>query len=290
MGEKGDEVQLLSFLNALLCPDGENPFTSVEIIENTTVNPKVLGDKKSVLDVRAKLSDGIKANIEVQLRNFGDMAERSLFYWSRDFAAALTQGDNYNTLPKIISINIVNFKYIRLADFHTSYHIREDTHTDYMLTDRLEIHFIDMVEYRRLKAVNVEKNGLHRWLTFFDSKAPDELREQVVSMDTAIQRAHDKIAEALRDKEAVYAYEMVEKAEHDYASGIAYNRRLHEEAEKRGLEKGMQKGLKKGMQEGMQQGERQAKLESARNFRSLGVSDEIIAQATGLALEEIAEL
>jgi predicted transposase/invertase (TIGR01784 family) len=231
MGEKGDEVQLLSFLNALLRPNSDNPFTHVDIIENTTINPKVLGDKKSILDVRAKLSDHTKTNIEVQLRNLGDMAERSLYYWSREFASSLKQGSTYIALPKIISINIVNFKYTPYAEYHTTYHLREDTHTEFMLTDRLEIHFIDMVEYRRLKAINVEENGLHRWLTFFDNRAPEELRKKVVNMDIAIQKAHDKIAEALRDEEAVWAYEVIEKAEHDYASEMDYRRRFQEETE-----------------------------------------------------------
>jgi hypothetical protein len=39
-----------------------------------------------------------------------------------------------------------------------------------------------------------------------------------------------------------------------------------------------------------ERGAHEKACEDARNFRSLGVSDEIIAQATGLALEEIAGL
>ncbi|MDR2923724.1 MAG: Rpn family recombination-promoting nuclease/putative transposase, partial [Treponema sp.] len=86
MGEKGDEVQLLGFINAVLHRTGENRFCSVEIIENKTFTPEVIGDKSSVLDVRAVLHDNTRTNIEVQLRNQHNMDRRSLFYWSKEYA------------------------------------------------------------------------------------------------------------------------------------------------------------------------------------------------------------
>ena len=55
MGEKGDEVQLLGFLNAVLNRTGEDKFTSIEILENKTLTAELLGDKTSVLDVLAVL-------------------------------------------------------------------------------------------------------------------------------------------------------------------------------------------------------------------------------------------
>ena len=67
MGEKGSEEQLIGFLNAVLGRKGDNKLTSVEILEDKTFTPDILGDKASVLDVRAKTGDGTRANIEVQL-------------------------------------------------------------------------------------------------------------------------------------------------------------------------------------------------------------------------------
>ena len=45
-----------------------------------------------------------------------------------------------------------------------------------------------------------------------------------------------------------------------------------------------------GKAEGIEQGSRQANLQSARNLKALGVAVEIIAQATGLSVEEIERL
>ncbi|MDR2767618.1 MAG: Rpn family recombination-promoting nuclease/putative transposase, partial [Treponema sp.] len=67
MGEKGDEEQLLGFLNAVLKRTGKDRLVSVEILENKTVTPEVVGDKGSILDLRAVLTDGTIITIEVQL-------------------------------------------------------------------------------------------------------------------------------------------------------------------------------------------------------------------------------
>lgn len=64
----------------------------------------------------------------VQLRDYGNMDRRSLFYWSREFAGGLGRGEDYNQLANVIAINIVNFKAVKADDFHTVFHLWEDTH------------------------------------------------------------------------------------------------------------------------------------------------------------------
>ena len=77
MGEKGDEEQLLSFLNAVLMRTGRASIVSLEIIENKTLTADIIGGKKSILDVRAVMADGTKVNTEVQLQNVGNMDKRT---------------------------------------------------------------------------------------------------------------------------------------------------------------------------------------------------------------------
>ena len=52
-----------------------------------------------------------------------------------------------------------------------------------------------------------------------------------------------------------------------------------ETARKRGLKEGMEKGLEKGRQE--------ERVATAKRLRELGVSPDIIAQATGMSVEEV---
>ena len=126
-GEKGDEVQLLGFINAVLGKTREDKFTSVEILENKSFMADIMGGKSCVLDVRAKLESGAMVNIEVQLRNQKNIDRRSLFYLSKEYARKLKSGRDYIELPNVISINIVNYDFPNTRNFHSSFRLREDT-------------------------------------------------------------------------------------------------------------------------------------------------------------------
>jgi len=69
LGEKGDEIQLLAFLKAVLARTGKDRIESVEILEDKDLPAEIIGGKAGKLDVLAKLADETKVNIEVQLAN-----------------------------------------------------------------------------------------------------------------------------------------------------------------------------------------------------------------------------
>jgi predicted transposase/invertase (TIGR01784 family) len=268
MGEKGDEAQLCAFLNAVLGRKGQDAIEFLEIIENKTITAQVIGDKTSILDVRARIGWGERVNIEVQLRNLGNMDRRSLFYWSLEFSRGMEAGQDYRESPKIIAINIVNYKFMfQVPAFHTSFHIWEDTHRDVLLTDALEIHFVDMVKFRRLAAKDIRNDPLHRWLTWFDKDSPPTLVEEVIIMDPAIQKAEEKMMYVSSDKEALRAYQMREMALSDWTSGINHARR-----------------------EGILEGMLESKREIASKMKKRGIPTDQIAEDTGLSVEDIGRL
>jgi predicted transposase/invertase (TIGR01784 family) len=181
-------------------------------------------------------------------------------------------------------INIVNFAYIPLDDFHTSFHLWEDFHKDFKLTDACEIHFLDMVKFRRLRNLGAEggfslENPLHRWLAWLDEKSSTELVEEVLKMDMAINIAQSKMDLISRDPALLRAYEGYAKAASDWNSGMHWSER-----------KGEQKGLKQGLQEGRQEGEQKKALEDARNALALGLSVDMIQKITGLDTRTITQL
>jgi predicted transposase/invertase (TIGR01784 family) len=279
MGEQGDEEQLCAFLNAVLGRHSQDALVSLEILENKMLTAEVLGDKTSILDVRAKSRRGERINIEVQLRNLGNMDRRSLFYWSLEFSRSMEAGQDYRESPNVIAINIVNYVFMSEAPgFHLKFHIWEDTYR-LLLTDALEIHFIDMVKFRRLTDRDIQHNELHRWLTWLDKESPRELVEEAIRMDQAIQKAEAKMGYVTQDKEVLRAYQIRELAMSDWTSGINHAR-----------EEGREEGIQEGMAQGMQRGQREKALEIARNLQGLGIPEEQIAQATGLSLEEIAQI
>ena len=60
-----------------------------------------------------------------------------------------------------------------------------------------------------------------------------------------------------------------------------------QEAREEGREEGLFMGRKEGLHQGREEGIREGKLRTAANLKKLGVSLEVITQATGLSVEEI---
>jgi len=267
MGEKGDEEQCLAFLNAVLGSKSLKPVTLVKILENKTFVAEVLGDKTSILDVRVETDTGEKINIEVQLKDLQNMERRTLWYWGREYTKGISAGGNYKDLPRVITINIVNFDNIKLDDFHTCFHLWEDDHHDYMLTDVLEIHFINMVKFRKLKTGDIANNLLERWLTFLDVNTPEKTLKEIIHMDSAINKAYERLNFVTQDKEFLREYHLREMALSDWTTGI-------DTATEKGIEKGAM----------------QKQIEIARNLLSEGLSMELIRKTTGLDIETIQSL
>jgi predicted transposase/invertase (TIGR01784 family) len=277
-GEKGDEVQLLGFLNAVLGRTGDDRFTAVEILEDKTFTPEAIGDKSVTFDIRAVLQGSTRVNVEVQLRNRYNMNKRSLYYWSREYMKSIKSGDNYRKLPNVITINIVNFNFPRSQNFHTCFHLKEDSEPDIILTNSLEIHFINMVQYRKLKERNdrsICNESLVRWLTWFNEKSPPELLAEVTQMDSAIQVADERMVYLSGDEDAIRAYEVRFKAMCDWRTAQDY-----------ATEKGIKKGIKKGHAEGRDE----KALEIAREMKVAGLSIAEIERFTGLLPATIEQL
>ncbi|GHT54205.1 hypothetical protein FACS1894106_5420 [Spirochaetia bacterium] len=221
-GEKGNEEQLLTFLNAVLKRTKRDNIVSVEILENKTLTADIINEKASVLDVRAHTDKGDYVNIEVQLKDMHDMDKRSLFYWSKQYVKKMNAGDKYIDLPNVIAINIINFDFIPLDDFHTSFHLREDEHTGYILTDAIEIHFISMVRFRKLKTKDIKNNTLVRWLAYLDETTPPKIIEEVVNMDAVIQKTNERYEFLAQDKETLRLYEMRQMGQMDWNNELHY--------------------------------------------------------------------
>jgi predicted transposase/invertase (TIGR01784 family) len=205
MGEKGDEVQLLSFINAVLGKTGDDRFTSIEILEDKTFTPNFIGGKTGILDVRAVLHGDKRVNVEVQLQDNHNIDRRSLFYLSKEYTSKLKAGQDYIELPDIIGINIVNFNFPNTKNYHSSFHLREDTERDIILTTALEIHYINMVKYRKQGDSNLS-DPLCRWLTWLDKNSSPELVKEAVKMDDGIQLAAEKLLELGMVEDARDAY------------------------------------------------------------------------------------
>ena len=102
-----------------------------------------LSDKTGILDVKLRLKNGTVIDIEIQSSWNTSFVKRTLFYWAKMYMADFKAGESYDRLHKCIAINIIADGF-RLNDaIHSEYSLQEkEAHT--MLTDVLEIHFLDL--------------------------------------------------------------------------------------------------------------------------------------------------
>jgi predicted transposase/invertase (TIGR01784 family) len=260
MGEEESKDNLIAFLNSVLNPDDQKKLVSLELLDsNKELIKEMIFDKTGRLDVRAKTADGMQIDIEVQINNQKNMDKRTLFYWGKLFLEGIKQGDDYIKLSKVITINILDFDYLDIAKFHSAYHLWEDNEESYLLTDLIEIHFIELPKFRRFDQKDLRGNPLHRWLKFFDKMLSEDELKELVELDSAIKRAEKKLEYLSSDEETLALYRAREDSAHERAN-LLYTGRM------------------------------EGKEEVAKNMLVKNMSLDLIAEITGLSMEEIKAL
>lgn len=89
----------------------------------------------------------------------------------------------------------------------------------------------------------------------------------------------------IQDKELENKYEEYRKER-----GGAIKMTVDQIRQKYYEQKGIEKGIEQGREEGRQEGDNLRALKDAENFLKLGVSEEIVAQGTGIPLEEVKKI
>ena len=91
-----------------------------------------------------------------------------------------------------------------------------------------------MVKFRRLKNKDIENNALVRWLTYLNETTPPNIIEELIKMDTAIQKTNERYDFLSQDKETLHRYHLRQIGQMDWNS-VVYerdqNRQRAEQAE-----------------------------------------------------------
>ncbi|MDB2085829.1 MAG: Rpn family recombination-promoting nuclease/putative transposase [Clostridium sp.] len=262
-GEKGNEDILIAFINAVLKRTKKEQIVEVEIIDNKQLTKELILDKTGIIDVRAKTSKGENIDIEVQLTDQGNMDKRTLFYCGKMYLENIKQGQDYTSLEKVITINILDFEFLGTESYQSSFHLWEDIEKDYMLTDVVEIHFLELPKFRKKKDKDYRENAIERWLMFLEKDTPETTLKELMSLDTAIEKAEQKIEYLSSDEETMRIYYERERSLHERANMIS-------SAEERG-------DLNR------------AKI-AIRNMLSKGMSKELISEMLEVSIELVEEV
>ena len=260
-------VEFISLVTSL----GKDDFDDVRI-ENSEQIPRFYNDKTGRLDIKIRLNDGRKIDVEMQNSYFDYYPKRSIFYCSKLLHDHFISGLQYANLKKCIAINVLNSSFKLSGKVHSVYQIREREDQS-LLDELLEIHFLDLTKLKKDNLTSLEK-----WLMFIKTDSKEE-RYMLVQGNPVMTKANRVMDIFYLDEQERKRYEAAWEYESERLSMIS-------ESERKGLERG--KAL--GLVEGEARGFRQKALQDAINFKRLGVSIAIISQATGLTKDEVERL
>jgi len=265
-GSEENKDLLLSLINSIL-PQNEQ-ITEIELANPYNIADYIDG-KISILDIKAKDSDGKLYDIEMQVGEQGYYGKRSLYYWGKTYTGQIDTGEMYSKLKKTIVISILDFKYFKDDDrVHRIIRAKDvESNEEYQELDCFELHFIELKKFS--KELSALTTTLDRWITFLTKayeyekgNVPEEL-----SKDPAVKKAIEKLDVIYLDAKERLIYEQEQKQMWDEQEKMRT-------AEAKGVAKGIEKG----------------KFVIAQSMKDKGLSNELIIEITGLSLDDLKEL
>ena len=127
-GHEERKAVTLSFINATLQLEGADAFVELHFADRA-LEPEEEDGKSSMLDLLCVTNDGTQVNIEVQVQNQHNMAQRSLYYWAKLYQSSLRKNQDYSTLRKTVAINLLAYSFLPQKGFHNVYGLYDSAKT-----------------------------------------------------------------------------------------------------------------------------------------------------------------
>lgn len=266
-GEHPDLV--MSFLNALLPLQPEESIVDIEYLPSEMVPENPLR-KNSIVDVRCKDNKGRYFIVEMQMIWSPEFKQRVLFNASKAYVRQMDSGENYDLLQPVYSLNLVNDIFEpELKEFYHYYRLVHVEHSERVING-LQLVFVELPKFTSHTYSEKKMEILWlRYLTEIDertSKVPEELLES-----PEIKKAVTVLEESAFTPEQLLGYEK-------FWDIISVEKTLVSSAEK------------KGRKEGIEEGRKEEKRQIVSNAKRQGLATDVIANLTGLSVEEIEEL
>uniref|UniRef100_UPI00262F16A7 Rpn family recombination-promoting nuclease/putative transposase n=2 Tax=uncultured Brachyspira sp. TaxID=221953 RepID=UPI00262F16A7 len=227
--------------------------------------------------------------IEIQRIGNQSFIYRSLYYWAKSYYTNLKSKDIYSDLTPVISINILDFNLIKDSDKpHSCYFIKE-LETNHILTNHLEIHFLELKKFNNNN--NNLYEGLSDWFKFLNSKDKlEDTMEVLVKKNPIMKEVYDEYNKFVKSNDLYNGYNNYER---DYFNVLMLNEeRIKgiEEGIQKGIERGKEEGIKEGIEKGREEGIKETQILMAKNMKKENMDINLISRLTGLSLDEIEKL
>ena len=273
-GKKGNEDITRSFIEAVT-----NEYYSDINLEDTPILERDLIENKMwVLDVKVVANKKNDIDIEMQVTKSEYIAERILWYWAKMYASSINKGEGYSSTKKAICIMVADFKIEKLKEitnYHTKWNIREEENRNIILTDKLEIHIIELEKLKNKDG----KEKLKQWCKFI--KMPESVGESTMK---EIKMAKEELNKISQDKKERRLAELREKAIMDE---MAIRDSGYNDGKKEGIKEGIEQGIEKGKNEGLKIGKKIRSIEIAKEMLKENLDLAVISKVTGLSSDEL---
>jgi predicted transposase/invertase (TIGR01784 family) len=200
LGTEKNKNLLIHFLNAILEPkQGER------IQDVTLLNPynerEFIGDKLTIVDVKAIDESGKMYQIEIQLAMHAALDARILYTWSHLYHSQIQDGDNYQKLQPVISIWILNgILFEKVEECHLPFSVYNIKH-QLIMTDHLAIHLLQLPKWQSIAPIASEKE---RWLYLFKEGQNVDLDNPPSTLNTEEMRQVMKVLQRFSENETDY--------------------------------------------------------------------------------------
>ena len=282
---KSNFVVLEGFLSSLL---GEK-ITICNILESEG-NKEDITDKFNRVDLLAEDSKGELIIVEVQNNREIDYFLRMLYGVSKAVTEYISEGDLYEKIRKVYSVNIVYFDLGQGTDYvyHGRTEFRGIHNNDVLKLSKQQTEkFIcqeagDLFPEYYVLRVNdfdkVAKTPLDEWIQFLKT---GEIEGSSMAKGLPEARERLRLDSLNADEKRAYYRDM---------EAQRYQRSVIETGRIEGREEGRAEGRAEGKVEGRVEGLKEASEKIARNLKQLAVPIEVITKSTGLTSEEIEAL
>jgi predicted transposase/invertase (TIGR01784 family) len=262
-GSADSKPRLVSFLNSVLEFNDDCQVTDLEIVDPYNI-PKLKGMKDTYVDVKAVLSDKTTVIIEMQVLNHDGFEKRVLYNAAKNYSIQLDKGEKYYLLKPVIALTIVNFEMFDDNDdiINAFKLINKKNLTTY--TDDIELVFIELTKFNKTED---ECQGVQDdWLYFLKNAGDLSMIPQ--NLPETVHSAYEVSNEAGMTKEELGLQHKKQEWISMQLSGISL-------AKKQGEAIGEARGIE---------------TVALNLLRTGGMADEIVAQMTGLTVEQVSNL
>ncbi len=248
---------LIALLNAILGYGGPAAIADITIL-NPSIDRETVKEKHSILDIKAVDGQGRRYNIEVQLKQEKDYIVRTVYYLAKLFGDQLETGGRYQDLATTIGISITDFELFKSTpELHNTFRLT-NARTGEVLTDKLELHYIELTKYDKDKPYN-EMTKFEKWL-------------YLLKFSELYQNRLEPIPEALKNEEEIIM--AIEAYRHAVADN--YVKELVDFRRKASIDEASR------LEDARRNGEFKGKIEAAKIMLGLGHTKAEIAAKLGL--------